>query len=228
MTSICACGAVLKKIKHSASALRFVAGIIAQSVSTPIIMLNVSQFFPVSLPCMWQHSGFEHLDIHLKNWLLDPNSLTARLKANATNFKVVVVGQAQARCSEQESCQFIAEGEPVLIREVLLYCDDSPQVFARSLLPLSSLTGDEASLASLGEMPLGQVIFNNPNLVRGDISVGCFDANSKVAEVAQFLDLPKQEQLWGRRSLFFLHDKPLSVAEVFLPGAFAYQQEDVA
>ena len=188
-------------------------------------MTNVSQLFPVTLSCEWEHTGFEHLSESLKHWLLDPNSLTARLKSQAKTFKVVVVGQTQSLCNEQEACSFIPAYEPILIREVILYCDDQPQVFARSLLPLSSLTGEEASLSTLGDVPLGQVIFNNTNLVRGDISVGCFDQNSSVAQLAKQLDLPQQEKLWGRRSLFFLHDKPLSVAEVFLPKAFAYQPE---
>jgi len=35
--------------------------------------------------------------------------------------------------------------------------------------------------------------------------------------------LPSQTELWGRRSTFMLHGKPLMVAEIFLPNAFAYQ-----
>jgi chorismate--pyruvate lyase len=31
------------------------------------------------------------------------------------------------------------------------------------------------------------------------------------------------DELWGRRSVFIVENKPLMVAEVFLPQAFAYQ-----
>jgi len=115
----------------------------------------------------------------------------------------------------------------VLVREVILYCDDTPQVFARSLLPLTSLTGSEQQLAHLGNQPLGQVIFNSPDLERKDIEVACLGPQTPVAALARTLDLEDVGRLWGRRSLFYLQHKPIMVAEVFLPGAFAYQQEVV-
>ena len=110
------------------------------------------------------------------------------------------------------------------MREVLLYCDEVPQVFARSLLPLSSLTGEQQQLAHLGTQSLGQVLFNHPDLVRKKIEVAAFDQQSSVAKIAEHLSLKVLQPMWGRRSVFVLDAKPLMVAEVFLPGAFAYQE----
>jgi chorismate--pyruvate lyase len=90
-------------------------------------------------------------------------------------------------------------------------------------LPLSSLTGAEQALANLGTQSLGQVLFNNPSLQRETIEIASFDLNSSVAKLAQQLNLANQEELWGRRSVFVLENKPLMVAEVFLPDAIAYQ-----
>ncbi|MFB0999733.1 MAG: chorismate lyase, partial [Colwellia sp.] len=45
------------------------------------------------------------------------------------------------------------------------------------------------------------------------------------SKLALQLELPPRKELWGRRSTFMLHDKPLMVAEVFLPNAFAYQPD---
>jgi chorismate--pyruvate lyase len=118
------------------------------------------------------------------------------------------------------------------VREVILYCDNVPQVFARSLLPLTSLTGKEQALASLGEQPLGQVLFNNASLRRQRLEVSSFNGDSSVAILAKDLFNKSHTQyssellmpmLWGRRSIFMLENKPLMVAEVFLPEAFAYQ-----
>ncbi|NMP33078.1 chorismate lyase [Thalassotalea sp. M1531] len=188
-------------------------------------MLDFSHHFPITLAAKWQHEVEEYLPPELHSWLYDAQSLTARLKAHCKEFKVVVIGQEQQLCIEQDACDHIPVGEPVIVREVLLYCDDVPQVFARSLMPLATLTGDEAFLSDLGTKPLGQVIFNSPFLKRGDFSVAKFDAQSSVAALANALTLPASDVLWGRRSIFFLHDKPLAVAEVFLPHAFAYQTE---
>ncbi|MGB1199303.1 MAG: chorismate--pyruvate lyase family protein [Thalassotalea sp.] len=180
--------------------------------------------FPVNLSAHWQHAELFELDANLLNWLLDENSLTARLKSHCQQFRVQLLGQKIEACHPDEANQSILAGEQVLVREVLLWCDNAPQVFARSLIPLRSLAGDTSQLANLGEKSLGQVLFNDPNLVRKDIEVAYFIQNSTVHQLAESYQLALQNKLWGRRSIFVLNDKPLMVAEVFLPGAIAYSQ----
>ncbi|MEY8251958.1 MAG: chorismate lyase [Colwellia sp.] len=202
-------------------------------------IVNFPITFPVTLTGQWQSPNVEccsSLSAPLKDWLLDEGSLTARLKSHSDNFQVKVIGEQQQLCSAAEACDLINVGEPVLVREVILYCDNVPQVFARSLLPLASLMGEEQVLANLGEQPLGQVLFNNPSLQRLRLELSSFANDSSVVELATKLAtkhasnsspvktsiIPKQA-LWGRRSIFILENKPLMVAEVFLPDAFAYQ-----
>ena len=180
--------------------------------------------FPVTLPNLWQHSGSCALPEYLQSWLLDPDSLTARLKKHCHQFRVELLGQHIECCQAHEAVATIPAGEKVLVREVLLYCDDKPQVFARSLLPISSLTGEEQALADLGTQSLGQVLFNNPSLERKTIEIAEFSSASSVGQLARDLQLDTTQTLWGRRSIFMLENKPLMVAEVFLPGAFAYQK----
>jgi len=192
--------------------------------------------FPVTLSGQWQSPSDEYLSQipdTLKNWLLDEGSLTARLKSHCDNFQVKVIGEEEQLCSAAEACDLIKVGEPILVREVLLYCDNIPQVFARSLLPLKSLTGKEEALAHLGDQPLGQVLFNNPSLQRQGLEISPFSHGSSMTLLAKNLSIKsgeeqatevKNEQFWGRRSIFILENKPLMVAEVFLPGAFVYQK----
>lgn len=187
-------------------------------------MQDIRQHFPVTLDSNWSDPTQTFLPDHLKSWLLDNDSLTARLKSHCQQFSIDVLGQQVQFCTEQEANEFIQPNEQVLVREVVLYCDDNPQVFARSLLPLASLTGEQQHLASLGDQSLGQVIFNSPNLKRGPISISSFASSSRVANLSKELALPVVEPIWGRRSMFFIENKPLSVAEVFLPKAIAYQQ----
>lgn len=196
--------------------------------------------FPVTLSGKWRLPNDKSVSLlseNIKNWLLDEGSLTARLKKHCEDFKVEVIGEEQQACSANEACNFIKAGEPVLVREVILYCDNIPQVFARSLLPLRSLTGKEQALSNLGEQPLGQVLFNNPSLQRQRLELSAFTCDSSVGRLAEALvgnkiAAPQQvpedmtKALWGRRSIFILDHKPLMVAEVFLPDAFAYQSND--
>ena len=191
-------------------------------------MQDVTQLFPVNLDADWSHLSAKDFSPVLADWLFDAGSLTARLTARCQEFKVILLGQQHHMVSAYEACEHIPEGTQVIAREVLLYCDNHPQVFARSLMPLTSLTGEEAALSELGDKPLGQAIFNSPHLTRGDFAVAQFDNDSGVASLAKTLALPLADKLWGRRSIFFLHDKPLAVAEVFLPNAFAYELKEVS
>lgn len=186
-------------------------------------MPTITSLFPVQLHTQWYKPSSIDIAPIVSDWLLDPGSLTARLKSNCHTFQVKVLGQKIESCSEQDACEIIKQGSEVLVREVILYCDDSPQVFARSLLPISSLTGEEQALANLGNQPLGQFIFSRPNLTRTAIEVGQFDDKSTVMELARTLESKQVKRLWGRRSLFHLDGKPLVVAEVFLPDALAYK-----
>ena len=191
-------------------------------------MSDYTKYFPVQLHTKWRSPVDVCLPSYLTDWLLDPTSLTARLRANCQQFSVKVLGQQIEPCSIEDACEVVKVGTEILVREVLLFCDGKPQVFARSLLPLSSLTGEEQQLAHLGEQPLGQVIFSKPNLVRHAIEISELTELSSVGKLAKALTLPEAKTMWGRRSLFYLDDKPLVVAEVFLPDAFAYHEVAVS
>ncbi len=186
-------------------------------------MSHLHPLFPVTLTSQWHDPQQSSLHSMLLDWLLDSTSLTARLKKHCRHFRVELLGQQIEACRREEATSDIIAGEQVLVREVALYCDDVPQVFARSLLPLTSLTGEEQRLASLGTQSLGQVLFSSPKLVRKKIHIASFNSSSRVGLFATHLGLTVKEPLWGRRSTFILENKPLIVAEVFLPNAFAYQ-----
>ncbi len=188
-------------------------------------MNKPSILFPVTMFGKWRLPNKNQFPDHLGEWLLDKNSLTSRLKQHCENFRVELLGQKIESCHESEAHGCIVAGEKVLVREVLLYCDDQPQVFARSLLPIASLTGAEQQLANLGTQSLGQVIFNNPSLIRESIEVSVFEEGSLVVKLSKDLGMNIQYPLWGRRSIFMLEQKPFMVAEVFLPNAFAYQEK---
>ncbi|QDP03043.1 chorismate lyase [Thalassotalea sp. PS06] len=185
----------------------------------------------MGLDVNWVSASLAPKQSTINDWLLDPTSLTARLKRHCQEFRVLLLGQQLQPCPAHEALQNddgsaskgISEGEEVLVREVLLYCDNVPVVFARSLLPSGSLTGEQKALAELGEQPLGQVLFNNPKLTRKVLQVAEIAPSLRLCELAKMADLEVTHSLWGRRSLFHIEEKPLMVAEVFLPGALAYQ-----
>jgi chorismate--pyruvate lyase len=191
-------------------------------------MNSHNPLFPITMKTRWQDVSNFTIGEHLLDWLLDPCSLTARFKQHSQDFRIEVLGQQIQACGSAEANDDIKAGEQVLVREVIIYCDEKPQVFARSLLPLKSLTGEEKKLAHLGNQSLGQVLFNNPELTRKNIEISSFDGQGPLSELLTSLSLPSHKKMWGRRSTFMAHNKPLMVAEIFLPESLAYQLESSA
>ena len=153
----------------------------------------------------------------LRHWLLDRGSLTQRLiDASGNRFRVEVIKQRWEvpRLSEVRILE-LGHRQLALVREVILYGADTPWVYARSILPMSSLTGRLRKLRHLDSRPLGALLFADPNMVRGNMEIACLSPQN-----ARF---PSQlgvivEPVWGRRSIFYLDCKPLLVSEMFLPG----------
>lgn len=155
----------------------------------------------------------------LRDWLADAGSLTARLITKSEGrFQVEVLRQVIGRPDLNE-CQVLGVRTAglALIREVILKGNNQPWVFARSVLPLTSLTGELRHLRKQTNRPLGAFLFSQPHLVRSPIAIAAINRDHAYLPV----QLIGSAILWGRRSIFSLHEKPLLVSEVFLPDFIA-------
>lgn len=168
---------------------------------------------------IWQsYSTFlhNHLNSELLDWLLEPGSLTARLKANSSSFQVEILAQhwAPAFLSERQSL-LIPERQWANVREVRLLCDGKPWVYARTIIPRTSLTGKERSLLSIGTKPLGHLLFEHPHMQRSSFEIAEVRPEHYQFEPSKVGLEDENTTLYGRRSNFFLSGKPLSVSEIF-------------
>lgn len=160
------------------------------------------------------------LDHQSRNWLLDEGSLTKRLVQASNSFHVQVLAQYWGTPHLSESKRLHTPNrQHSLIREVILHCDNTPVVFARSILPLSILNGPFRYLRKLGNVPLGALLYANSSLHRQEFDIAY--APAEHFHTPEFLALDGQT-LWGRRSQFCLGNKSLLVAEIFLPKAVDY------
>jgi len=106
----------------------------------------------------------------------------------------------------------------VWLREVQLLCDDQSWVYARTVIPATTLAGPARCLLRLGNRPLGAVLFADPTVVRGGVEIACLRSRHRLYRRASLSLTTKPTILWGRRSLFWMGGRPLLVAEVFLPA----------
>lgn len=178
-----------------------------------------------SMP-LWHHQrqiprGF--IPPSMEAWLFDVASLTQRLRQVCQGrFQVQVMSQTRVRPLRDERCALgMRDHEYALVRMVYLLCDGQPWVFARTIIPLRTLSGAQRRLRRLGTKPLGEMLFADPSMRRSDVEVARLEPGSVLfnlatARVTVNLGQPPQA-IWGRRSVFYLQHKPLLVGEIFLP-----------
>ena len=157
----------------------------------------------------------------LEGWLDDHGSLTQRLSAQCREFRVQRLHQHRARCFGDESQ---ALGLPRALhaweREVLLRCDQSPVVFAHTVVPLSCTAADWPLFRTLGERSLGTTLFNDPQVTRGRLHFArILPAHPLFQRARRALpQVALPAQLFARRSLFQRKQGVLLVTELFLPA----------
>lgn len=165
-----------------------------------------NDLFSRGLNCAWQ------------TWLFDRGSLTARLIAlSHDHFRVQVLRQGW--CSpmpwERHALE-LPTRHYALVREVALLCNNKPLVYARSVLPASTLIGKNRRLKHLGNKPLGAALFNDPSLTRDPLMVASIDHLKTNASIN------KKNPAYARCSIFYVAGKPLLVSEIFLPDIITY------
>lgn len=168
----------------------------------------------------WRLQRFSNLSASVQGWLRDEGSLTRRVveACGEGRFRVRLLHQGWGTPLYSEGRVLrLRRGEATLIREVELLCDECPWVFARTLIPATSLKGSARRLTQLGEKPLGAVLFSDPMIIRGITQMARLQPRHPLfAAATAHLDQQPKE-LWGRRTLFHIAKRPLLVNEIFLP-----------
>lgn len=157
----------------------------------------------------------------LRHWLTDDASLTAKLKAHSRIFRVQCLHQTSALCLTDEAAALSLPGPGrVREREVLLRCDNSPVVFAHTVVPMAATASDWPLFGALGERSLGTTLFGDRQVQRSALEFAklrfghplmqrAFAAIGAICHADQIL--------YARRCLYRRHQGLLLVTEVFLP-----------
>ena len=156
----------------------------------------------------------------LVSWLLYRKSLTRRMqKRCAGQFAVQVIAQRWQRplFSERQALA-LADREICLIRQVRLLCSGQAWVFARTVIPASTLTGERRQLARLGSRPLGAMLFADRRIRRHSNELARLGPAHAIYQMASAGGGFPLDEIWGRRSVYEYSGRPLLVNEIFLPG----------
>jgi chorismate--pyruvate lyase len=162
-----------------------------------------------------RHQLFNHsIDPDLLTWLFDASSLTSRLVGLCgSDFSVQVISQQYQKLDSAEaSAMAVKNVRAALVRQVLLCCEGEPLVFARTVIPVTTIQGAQRRYVNMGNRPLGAMLFADRTMRRESVEVAMLPATHDANQYAEGNDV-----IWGRRSVFRVSGKPLLVSEYFLP-----------
>lgn len=170
----------------------------------------------------WQNKAITELELSDGNFhsvIFEEGSLTYLLQAYCQGeFHIELISESWDHAILDEADLLsISREDNAFIRKSLLRCDDNTLVFARTVIPEKSLVGKNKQLTTLGEKPLGDILFNDKTSSRKHMRYAKIPVNCELhKEASAGLDITTA--LWGRQSLFYIEERPLTITEIFLPA----------
>ena len=135
------------------------------------------------------------------SWLNEPGSITSRIKS-FSNFRLKLLRDGPGEVNAAEDDLIIANYKENNIREVVLFSDEEPFIYAKSILPLETIRLGLSALGNLNENPLGDILFSNPEIKKKYMLFAKFESNKRI--------------FYGRKGIYTVKGYPFSVCEIFL------------
>lgn len=156
---------------------------------------------------------------YLLPWLNYRDFLTQKLRLEAGDARLQVIGQRWESPNWWDKYVLTLENEQVMHREILMWALDNCCWYARTIIPHTTYEINAIVFDRLQQESLGQIIFNGTAIKRNEMIIYAINAQS--LEYYWLNESMHQEEavLWVRRSTFMLNDRwPFYLIEIFLPG----------
>ena len=150
---------------------------------------------------MSETKSLEVQNNEILSWLNEPRSITSRIKS-FSDFKLKLLRDGPGEVDPIDDDLIISNYEENNIREVVLYSDEEPLIYAKSIIPLETIRLGLGLLGNLKENPLGDILFSNPEIKKKYMIFAKFESNKKI--------------FYGRKGIYTVKGYPFSVCEIFL------------
>ncbi|MDA9210727.1 chorismate lyase [Methylophilaceae bacterium] len=155
------------------------------------------------------------IDSKLKLWLLDMKSLSYRIRSIA-KLEIIPVKTSVKNIFLNEKKELgNIKSEHLYLREVLIYADKLPIMYARTALPLKYLRGFWHKIKKLNNKPLADIVFERKMIKRSDFKFKKPSINDEFSRKVTILNLKNIKILATRQSTFQNKNKKVVLTEVF-------------
>ena len=150
----------------------------------------------------------------LKYWLLDTKSLSYRIRSIA-KLEIIPVETRGSNIFVNEKKVFDnIKSEHLYLREVLIYADRLPIMYARTILPSKYLRGFWHKIRSLNNKPLADIVFERM-IIRSRFKFKKPSINDNFSKRIKMFDLKNTKILATRQSTFKNKNEKVLLTEVF-------------
>ena len=150
---------------------------------------------------MSETKSLEVQNKEILSWLNESGSITSRIKS-FSDFKLKLLRDGPGEVDSADDDLIISNYKENNIREVLLYSDEEPLIYAKSIIPLETIRLGLGVLGNLKENPLGDILFSNPEIKKEYMLFSKFESNKRI--------------FYGRKGIYTVKGFPFSVCEIFL------------
>lgn len=148
----------------------------------------------------------------------DPGSMTKILKElSKQRLTLNVLKHDWQKPQATEAKILSLSNEWGIGREVVMSGAGKPWLYGRTYFPESVVKAHGNNFLFLGEKPLGEILFSNPQIRRSDFAVARLTSGHREYQDAALALEQSPEYLWARRSEFYLPSGAISLLEVFSP-----------
>jgi chorismate--pyruvate lyase len=155
------------------------------------------------------------IDGKLKYWLLDMKSLSYRIR-NIAKLEIIPVEIRGSNIFVNEKKIFgNIKSEHLYLREVLIYADKLPIMYARTILPSNYLRGFWHKIKNLNNKPLADIVFERRMIIRSRFKFKKPSINDNFSKRIKMFDLKNTKILATRQSTFKNKNEKVLLTEVF-------------
>jgi len=138
---------------------------------------------------------------YIKSWLIENGPITKRISDNE-NFELNLIRDEIDEVDEIDKKYLGNITGDIKVREVILLGNKVPKVYAKSLIPVNTIEDGFSKLGSLGNKPLGDILFEKDIFNKVDVLYSTFKHEVNI--------------FWGRKTKYLVKNLPFSVMEIFL------------